>query len=59
MFAVIFEVNPRPDAWDDYLAPRRQPCGRSLQAIEGFMANRALRQPQPPRLAGIAVDLAR
>ena len=20
MFAVIFEVNPRPEAWDDYLS---------------------------------------
>src|ERR1700710_631453 len=38
MFAVIFEVNPRPDAWDDYLrhAGALRP---ELAAIEGFLTN--------------------
>jgi heme-degrading monooxygenase HmoA len=38
MFAVIFEVNPRPEAWDEYLghAATLRP---ELVAIEGFMAN--------------------
>ncbi len=38
MFAVIFEVNPRPEAWDAYLghAATLRP---DLVAIEGFIAN--------------------
>ena len=38
MFAVIFEVNPRPEAWDDYLghAAILRP---ELLAIDGFMTN--------------------
>lgn len=38
MFAVIFEVNPRPEAWDDYLghAAMLRP---ELLAIDGFIAN--------------------
>lgn len=38
MFAVIFEVNPRPDAWDAYLghAATLRP---ELVAIDGFIAN--------------------
>jgi heme-degrading monooxygenase HmoA len=38
MFAVIFEVNPRPEAWDEYLghAATLRP---ELVAIEGFIAN--------------------
>jgi heme-degrading monooxygenase HmoA len=38
MFAVIFEVNPRPEAWDEYLghAASLRP---ELLAIDGFIAN--------------------
>jgi heme-degrading monooxygenase HmoA len=38
MFAVIFEVNPRPEAWDEYLghAAMLRP---ELVAIDGFIAN--------------------
>jgi heme-degrading monooxygenase HmoA len=38
MFAVIFEVNPRPEAWDEYLghAAALRP---ELLAIDGFIAN--------------------
>src|ERR1700722_9499818 len=38
MFAVIFEVNPRPEAWDEYLghAATLRP---ELVAIDGFIAN--------------------
>lgn len=47
MFAVIFEVNPRPEAWDDYLgnAAMLRP---ELVAIDGFIANErysSLRRP--------------
>jgi heme-degrading monooxygenase HmoA len=38
MFAVIFEVNPRPEAWDEYLghAAALRP---ELLAIDGFVTN--------------------
>ncbi|MDB5402050.1 MAG: hypothetical protein JWQ55_4068 [Rhodopila sp.] len=38
MFAVIFEVNPRPEAWDEYLghAAMLRP---ELLAIDGFITN--------------------
>jgi heme-degrading monooxygenase HmoA len=38
MFAVIFEVEPKPERWEDYLATagRLRPA---LEAIEGFVAN--------------------
>jgi heme-degrading monooxygenase HmoA len=38
MFAVIFEVNPRPDAWDNYLA-HAATLRPELAAMEGFIAN--------------------
>jgi heme-degrading monooxygenase HmoA len=38
MFAVIFEVNPRPEAWDNYLA-HAATLRPELVAIEGFIAN--------------------
>src|ERR1700712_1855731 len=42
MFAVIFEVNPRPEAWDEYLghAASLRP---ELVAIEGFISNERYR----------------
>ncbi len=42
MFAVIFEVNPRPEAWDAYLghAAALRP---ELVAMEGFIANERYR----------------
>ncbi len=47
MFAVIFEVNPRPEAWDEYLG-HASVLRPELEAIEGFLANeryRSLRRP--------------
>src|ERR1700674_3893812 len=38
MFAVIFEVNPRAEAWDNYLA-HAATLRPELVAIEGFIAN--------------------
>ncbi|MDB5408063.1 MAG: Antibiotic biosynthesis monooxygenase [Rhodospirillales bacterium] len=38
MFAVIFEVQPRPERWDDYLALARQ-LKPKLEAIDGFIDN--------------------
>jgi heme-degrading monooxygenase HmoA len=38
MFAVIFEVRPRADRWDDYLALARM-LRPELQRTEGFLEN--------------------
>ncbi|HYZ24842.1 MAG TPA: antibiotic biosynthesis monooxygenase [Rhodopila sp.] len=47
MFAVIFEVNPRPDKWDAYLgyAASLRP---ELVAIDGFIANERYRSRTRP-----------
>jgi heme-degrading monooxygenase HmoA len=38
MFAVIFEVHPRKDRWDDYLSLAKQ-LKPKLEAIDGFIDN--------------------
>ena len=38
MFAVIFEVQPKPERWDDYLALAKQ-LRPKLEAIDGFIDN--------------------
>src|SRR6202161_2900922 len=38
MFAVIFEVKPKSDRWDDYLALAKQ-LRPKLEAIDGFIDN--------------------
>jgi heme-degrading monooxygenase HmoA len=38
MFAVIFEVRPKPSRWEDYLAIARG-LKPALEGIEGFIAN--------------------
>jgi heme-degrading monooxygenase HmoA len=38
MFVVIFEVQPKPDRWDDYLALAQQ-LRPKLEAIDGFIDN--------------------
>ena len=38
MFAVIFEVRPKKERWDDYLAFAQQ-LKPKLEAIDGFIAN--------------------
>jgi heme-degrading monooxygenase HmoA len=38
MFAVIFEVQPKKERWDDYLALAQQ-LRPKLEAIDGFIAN--------------------
>jgi heme-degrading monooxygenase HmoA len=47
MFAVIFEVNPRPEAWDEYLghAALLRP---ELVAIDGFISNERYRSRGRP-----------
>jgi heme-degrading monooxygenase HmoA len=55
MFAVIFEVNPRPEAWDEYLghAAALRPA---LVAIEGFIANeRYASQTRPGWLVSVSI----
>src|ERR1700745_3659600 len=42
MFAVIFEVQPRKERWDDYLALAQQ-LKPKLEAIDGFIANERFR----------------
>jgi heme-degrading monooxygenase HmoA len=38
MFVVIFEVNPRPERWDDYLGYARR-LKPELEKIDGFLEN--------------------
>jgi len=38
MFAVIFEVRPKQERWDDYLGLAQQ-LRPKLEAIDGFIAN--------------------
>jgi heme-degrading monooxygenase HmoA len=38
MFAVIFEVQPKPERWDDYLGLAKQ-LKPKLEAIDGFLDN--------------------
>jgi heme-degrading monooxygenase HmoA len=42
MFAVIFEVQPRPERWDDYLAIAGS-LRPELEATDGFIANERFR----------------
>jgi heme-degrading monooxygenase HmoA len=55
MFAVIFEVNPRPEAWDAYLA-HAATLRPELVAIEGFIANeRYASQTRPGWLVSLSL----
>jgi heme-degrading monooxygenase HmoA len=45
MFAVIFEVEPRPERWDDYLAIAGG-LRPDLERIDGFIANERFRSRQ-------------
>ena len=47
MFAVVFEVQPRPERWDDYLglAAGLRPA---LERIDGFLDNRRFRSRRRP-----------
>ena len=58
MFAVVFEVNPRPERWDEYLrnAGLLRP---ELMAIDGFITNERYIKHRAPGLVGVTVDLAR
>jgi len=47
MFAVIFEVNPRPEAWDEYLS-HAATLRPELLAIDGFIANERYRSLTRP-----------
>lgn len=42
MFAVLFEVQPKPERWDDYLAFAKQ-LKPKLEAIDGFIDNERFR----------------
>jgi heme-degrading monooxygenase HmoA len=55
MFAVIFEVNPHADRWDDYLA-HAAILRPEVQAIEGFIANeRFVSRTEPGWLVSLSV----
>ena len=45
MFAVIFEVQPKPDRWDDYLAIAGS-LRPELENIDGFIANERFTSPR-------------
>jgi heme-degrading monooxygenase HmoA len=47
MFVVIFEVTPRPDRWDDYLALAKQ-LRPKLEAIDGFIDNERFGSKRTP-----------
>lgn len=47
MFAVIFEVSPKPDAWDAYLSHAAS-LRPELLAIDGFLANERYSSIQRP-----------
>lgn len=47
MFAVIFEVLPKRDRWDDYLAIARL-LRADLERIDGFLVNERYRSEQTP-----------
>lgn len=47
MFAVIFEVEPRPERWDDYLAIAGG-LRPELERIEGFVLNERFRSERNP-----------
>ncbi len=55
MFAVIFEVEPRPERWEDYLryAGMLRP---ELERIDGFLENRRFRsRRRPGRLLSLSL----
>ena len=58
MFVVIFEVQPKKERWDDYLALAKQ-LKPKLEAIDGFIDNIRYRSLTRGGLAGVALDLAR
>jgi heme-degrading monooxygenase HmoA len=45
MFAVIFEVQPRPDRWEDYLAIAGS-LRTELEQVDGFIGNERFRSRQ-------------
>src|SRR5689334_19931349 len=48
MFAVIFEVQPKPERFDDYLALAKT-LKPKLEAIDGFIDNERFRSLRDPR----------
>lgn len=55
MFAVIFEVEPKPDRWDDYLAQARA-LAPVLAGIDGFLEVRRHRgRNAPGRLLSLSL----
>jgi hypothetical protein len=55
MFAVIFEVNPHADKWDDYLA-HAAILRPEVQAIEGFVHNERFKsRTEPGWLVSVSV----
>lgn len=55
MFAVIFEVQPKPDRWEDYLALAGS-LRPELEKIDGFIANdRFLSQRREGRVLSLSI----
>ena len=55
MFAVIFEVQPKSDRWDQYLDLAKQ-LRPELEQIAGFIDNERYKS-SVPRVASVAVHL--
>jgi|SRR5581483_5372482 len=54
MFAVIFEVEPKRERWEDYLATARE-LRPALERIEGFIENERFRdRARPARLLSLS-----
>ena len=58
MFVVIFEVQPKKERWDDYLALAKQ-LKPKLEAIDGFIDNERFRSQAHRGTPTLALDLAR
>ena len=58
MFAVIFEVQPKPDRWDQYLGPR-EAVAPGTGADRRLHRQRALQEPAHRGPLAVAVDLGR
>jgi heme-degrading monooxygenase HmoA len=48
MFAVIFEVQPKPERWEDYLALAKQ-LKHTLEAVDGFIDNERFKSRRDDR----------
>ena len=58
MFSVLFEAQPRPGKWDDYLDNAKM-LRPELERINGFVDNIRYKEPTARRMDSLAIELAR